>query len=520
MTLEPVTMNCGEGAGWVTRVSLPQPSLKDNTADVDRLKRALGDAYGLNHIHVDMAMAKTLPGLLRENHYTVRCLVIEDQGRGTLVYAGPDDSAAVLAGVAVDLGTTRVAMRLLNLSSCQPMAETSFDNPQTTIGADILARIHYADQTDGLATLNQLIVDGINSELNAMCQSCGISTDHIYLMSVAGNTTMSHLLTGMPVHWMIREPYIPTANHFGFLAARELGLHGSPQAKALLFPNVGSYFGGDVIAGILFSQMHRHTETAILVDVGTNAEVVLGNRDWLIACAGAAGPALEGGMSQIGATAAPGVIDQVAIDSHTHEFDLHTIDGKAPVGICGSGIIDLAAHLYLTGMIDVRGKLIPDACGGRWQNRNDLPRLSIVPGHQSADGRDLCISQADLDSLVRSKAAMYTILETIAGTMGIQLDTLETFYVAGTFGSLINPQSAITIGMMPDLPLERYHTLGNSSLGGASLALCRRTVPEEIAKIRDSITYMELNVNQDFMNRFSAAKFIPHTDKSRFPSVP
>jgi uncharacterized 2Fe-2S/4Fe-4S cluster protein (DUF4445 family) len=265
--------------------------------------------------------------------------------------------------------------------------------------------------------------------------------------------------------------------------------------------------------------MHTRSETAILVDVGTNAEVVLGNKDWLMACAGAAGPALEGGMSRMGTTAAPGVIDRVRIDPASGKFDLHTIDDLPPVGICGSGVIDLAAQLFLAGMIDIRGKFHPPGCKSRLGMRNGMAYLTIVPDDQSGSGLDLCISQADMDSLVRSKAAMYTILETITGTMGMALSDLETFYVAGTFGSLIDPKSAITIGMIPDLPLDRYHSLGNSSLGGATLALKSRNLPGQMEAVTDRITYLELNVNQDFMNRFSAAKFIPHTDKARFPSV-
>ena len=238
-----------------------------------------------------------------------------------------------------------------------------------------------------------------------------------------------------------------------------------------------------------------------------------------MACAGAAGPALEGGMSRMGTTAAPGVIDRVRIDPQSRAFELRTIENRAPLGICGSGVIDLAAQLFQAGMIDIRGKLQPAACGDRYSTQNQLARLMIVPGDQSATGDDLFISQADLDSLVRSKAAMYTILETITGTTGLVLNDLSTFYVAGTFGSLIDPLSAITIGMIPDLPIDRYHVVGNSSLGGATLALTDRSAMAQVDAIGESITYLELNVNQDFMNRFSAAKFIPHTDNSRFPSV-
>jgi uncharacterized 2Fe-2S/4Fe-4S cluster protein (DUF4445 family) len=301
--------------------------------------------------------------------------------------------------------------------------------------------------------------------------------------------------------------------------ARSLGIRANPNARLLIFPNIGSYFGGDLIAGILYSQIYKNDETAILVDVGTNAEVVLGNQNWLIACAGAAGPALEGGVTRMGMTAGPGVIDKISIDPDTREFDIHTIAEQPPRGICGSGVIDLAAQLYLGGMIDIRGKFVPAECRGRLSEINGLTHLTVVSADQSATGSELTISQADVDSLIRSKAAMYTILETITTSVGMTLKDLKRFYVAGTFGSFIDPLSAITIGMLPDLALDTYKSLGNSSLGGATLALTSADCLAEMDRIRDRITYLELNVNQEFMNRFSAAKFLPHTNRSLFPSV-
>jgi uncharacterized 2Fe-2S/4Fe-4S cluster protein (DUF4445 family) len=507
------------GDGWVARVALPAPSLQDNTADADRLSRALQRQFALNFIEIDLELRRQLPALLRANDYALRCLLFQDRGRGILVYAGPVDGDTTLAGLAIDLGTTRIVVRLLDLESHSTLAESSFDNPQIGIGPDILVRIHHADTPGGLAELNRLIIDELNRQVAVLCRTCHIEPHHIYLIAVAGNTTMSHLFAGLPVHWMIREPYIPAANHLELIPAQRLGLAAAPQAQVLVMPNAGSYFGGDLISGILYSGIYQQAETALLVDVGTNAEVVLGNRDWLMACAGAAGPALEGGMSPMGTTAVPGAIDRVRIDPETRAFDLHTIEDLPPVGICGSGVVDMAAQLFLASMIDMRGKFRPQACKDRLYHQNGMSHLTISAAEDSGHGRDLTLSQADLDSLVRSKAAMYTILETITTAMGVELAQLPTVYVAGTFGSRIDPQSAITIGMLPDLPLERYHCLGNSSLGGAVMALTRRDAPEIIANIRDSVTYMELNVNQDFMNRFSAAKFLPHTDRSRFASV-
>jgi uncharacterized 2Fe-2S/4Fe-4S cluster protein (DUF4445 family) len=504
---------------WVKTVKLNPPTLQDNTADADRLIAALKADLQTDHIDIDLDLLKKLPDLLRKWRYQVCCIVFKDRQRWLLTGIAAAGDTGPIAGLAVDLGTTRVVSRLVDLTTGRTLAESAFDNPQDTIGPDILARIHYAEQDDGIERLNKLIVTALNRAIENLCATVKIDPQSIYTLAVAGNTTMTHLFLGLPPGWIIREPYIPVVNRPPVVKAQKLGIRVNPRARVLIFPNIGSYFGGDLIAGILYSEIHRSEETAILVDVGTNAEVVLGNRNWLIACAGAAGPALEGGVTRMGMTAGPGVIDKISIDPESHDFKIHTIEGKTPRGICGSGVIDLAAQLFLAGMIDIRGKFLPSDCGNRLKEIDGLLYLTVVPADQAETGSDLTLSQADMDSLIRSKAAMYTILETITSSVGTQLNDLKRFYVAGTFGSFIDPRSAITIGMLPDLPLESYQPLGNSSLGGATLALTATGCLEEMDRIRDRITYLELNVNQEFMNRFSAAKFLPHTDPTLFPSV-
>ncbi len=503
---------------WVHTLELTRPSLQDNTADAERLLGALEKRLGAKRVDIDLATAARLPALLRENDYRMRAIVFGAGDHWQLVAVCADDARPVL-GLAVDLGTTRMVLSLVDLGSGQILGEDSLDNPQLSVGPDILTRIHFSDADDGLERLQGMVVEGLNRMVATLCRAHAASPEHIVLMSLAGNTAMTHLFLGLNPRWMIREPYIPVINRPGRLKAGDLGLTLHPDARLFVFPNIGSYFGGDLIAGILHSGLHHRKGTAILVDVGTNAEVVLGNRDWLMACAGAAGPALEGGVSKIGTMACPGAIDRVRIDPATRQFDLQTIDDRPPVGICGSGVIDLAAQLFRAGMLDIRGRIVPEACTGRLVDGPHGPALEIVPPPAGADRRGLAIGQAELDSLIRSKAAMYTILETITGSVGVTPDALDAFFVAGTFGAYIDPESAITIGMLPDLPRERYQPLGNSSLEGAQKVLTDPSLLPQVDAIRDRITYMELNVNQDFMNRFSAAKFLPHTNPERFPSV-
>ncbi len=504
---------------WIQTISLDPPSLKDNTADTDRLLNALNRRLNTDAVHIDLDLMRRLPELLRQHTYRIRCILWKSYQQWHLLEVTAAEETRTAAGLAIDLGTTRVVLRLMDLESGRILAESAFDNPQDSIGPDILARIHFAEKENGLKKLNELIISALNNAIEKLCASQRFKPEQIYALAVAGNTSMTHLFMGLDPKWIIREPYIPVVNSPDAIKAQALGLRVNPQARVLIFPNIGSYFGGDLIAGILFSEIYKKSQPCIMVDVGTNAEVVLGNENWLIACAGAAGPALEGGVTRMGMTAGPGVIDQISVKPDSLEFDIHTIDDLPPVGICGSGVIDLAAQLFLSGMIDMRGKLVPRVCGPKIKKISDIFHLIIVPSEKSASGSDLTISQADLDSLIRSKAAMYTILETITASVEIAPQDLESFFVAGTFGAFINPQSAITIGMLPDLPLDRYQALGNSSLGGAALVLQSDKYHDEIDQIRDRITYLELNVNQDFMNRFSAAKFLPHTNTKLFPSV-
>jgi len=519
-----------ENHAWIKRVSprLSPPSLKDNTADVDRLVKGIKKGLGDEEVSVDFAQIRGVTRSLRNHDYEVSAVLFQEHNCWHLIDVFGAKGGANIYGLALDLGSSTLVLRLMDLESGGIRDETSFHNPQIEIGADILTRIHFAAQDGGLSKLQDILIEKLNEAISKLVKKNGIASESLMGMSVAGNTTMTHLFLGLDPYWICREPYIPVVNSPGLLKSRDLGIKINPGAPILISPNVGSYFGGDLIAGILASGMTHQGETAFLVDVGTNAEVVIGNRDWLMACAGAAGPALEGGVANMGMMAGPGVIDRIVIDPATREFEIRAIpddgsieapQGQKPVGICGSGLIDLAAQLFLAGMIDLRGKFVAERCGKRLMEIDGIRHLIVVPSEDSGTGQTLTLCQTDIDGLIRSKAAMYTILTTIGNTVNISLKEISRFYIAGTFGSYIDPQSAITIGMIPDLPLETYVSLGNTSLNGASMALLNTDAKVKLFQIRDQITYLELNVNQEFMNLFSAAKFIPHTDRSLFPSV-
>ena len=506
---------------WIRTITpeITLPSLKDNTADVDRLLRSIKKIMGTDQVSIDFSLIADLPHILRRDNYRV-CVILFEEPRGwTIIDILPEKDKKGICGLAVDLGSSTVVVRLIDLYDGKAIDEINFHNPQIEIGTDILTRIHFASQEEGLEKLQKMLISGLNKEIDNLAKRNGIDLRSVVGISIAGNTTMTHLFLGLTPYWICREPYIPVINRPDIIRASDLGLASNPGAPVLIFPNIGSYFGGDLIAGILASGMTNSSDISLLVDVGTNAEVVLGNKEWLISCAGAAGPALEGGVASMGMMAGPGVIDKVVINPETCEISIRTIGDLLPVGICGSGLIDLVAQLFLAGMIDLRGKYVRKNCGAKLIDIEGINHLVIVHEKDSGTGVPLTLSQTDIDALIRSKAAMYTILTTITRTVNISLNEISRFYVAGTFGSYIDPRSAITIGMIPDLPLETYVSLGNTSLKGASLALVSSMAKKEIFRIQEQITYLELNVNQEFMNLFSAAKFIPHTDRSLFPSV-
>jgi uncharacterized 2Fe-2S/4Fe-4S cluster protein (DUF4445 family) len=515
-------MEPAERERWIKSVSVTvaPPDLKDNTADVDRLLKSIAKGLDPPEVRIPLGLAKKVPSMLRQCNFQVRAELYYGSSSWHVVDISAAAERDLRYGLAVDLGTSMIAIRLLDLETGEVKEEASFLNPQIQVGPDILTRIHYAGQEGGLLKLQGLLLASLNQKIHSFAERRGISRRNITAASVAGNTTMTHFFLGLDPYWICREPYIPVLNRPGLVRAGELGLGIHEEGAVFVLPNAGSYFGGDLIAGILASGMNHQEEISILVDVGTNAEVVLGNRDWFVACAGAAGPALEGGVASMGMMAGPGVIDRVIVEPSTGEFQLKTIEDLPPVGICGSGMIDLVAQLYLAGMIDLRGKYIPEKCGERIQTIDGVHHLLVVSAKDSGTGDALTLSQAEIDSLMRSKAAMHTILSTVIRMVHLDWKDFRRFYVAGTFGSYINPRSAIVLGMLPDLRLDAYEALGNTSLAGATLTLLSLRKRKEADEIRNRVTYVEMNVNQEFMNQFSAAKFIPHTDRTLFPSVP
>ncbi|QCQ22896.1 ASKHA domain-containing protein [Desulfoglaeba alkanexedens] len=497
---------------------LPRPNLDDNTADLDRLERALAQR-GITPLRFDPRTLGEMAGKVREGDFEV-CPVVGREGDGwALIDVVPGASPGDVLGFALDCGTSRLAFYLVDLASGKRLAERSVPNPQIPFGEDILSRIVKARRRDGLEALQRCLINACNETTAALLSEQGRSPSDVYAFTVAGNTTMSHFFLGLDPANLCREPYIPVANHFPFYRAADLGLAIHPRALVYVFPNVGAYFGGDLIAGIVACGLHHREDLSMLVDVGTNAEVVLGNRDWLIACAGAAGPALEGGVVERGMMAAPGAIDWIRIDPGSLEPTYRVIGGGKPVGICGSGLIDLVAEMFMAGILTIQGKINTQLRSPRIVELPDGPAYIVAFADETADGMDLAVSEVDIGILLKSKAAMYTILNVITRKVGVSLQDVKHIFIAGTFGNHIDPAMAIRIGMLPDLPLDTYQGVGNTAGEGAAMLLLDRELLEVVEKLRTRITYIELNVNMELMNEFRGATFLPHTDPRLFPSV-
>jgi len=499
-------------------LKLAPPSMEDSAADLERVIRSLSEVCP-GEFDVPLSVASKIPDVLRQSGFELTVTVSFSDTR-SIIDAEPGDTSGRCFGLAIDLGTTNVVGVLLDLAEGRQLGELSDVNPQIAHGEDILNRIHFCLKKGNLEELQRQAAGCINSIARRLSDAAGIGVHEIGCVSVSGNTTMAHLFLGLDPYNICRAPYVPVANHFGFFRAADLGLDINPEGAAYVLPNVGSYVGGDVLAGVLVSGMHERSEVSLMVDVGTNAEIVIGNRDWLLVCAGAAGPALEGGVVKFGMRAMPGAIERIKINPETMRSEYSVIGGQGvkPRGMCGSALIDLLAELFLKGLIDGRGKFVEPFLPGVREN-DGLREYVVAPAADAEAGEDIVFTEADIDNLVRTKAAMYTALNVVTRELGMSFHDLAEFSIAGTFGAYIAADKAVAIGMVPDIELSKYSLLGNSSLKGACKTLLSREAINEVERIASMITYKELNVSTDFMSEFRAAMFLPHTDASLFPNI-
>ncbi len=507
-------------------LEIDPPSLLDNTSDFDRLQRTLSQQHGITSLRADLPVMRRLATTLREADWKVTAVLEmytwdKPNGPPRLLDLLPgDQTAGPLYGAAIDIGTTSNVIYLVDLNTARVVDTAAEYNGQIVCGEDIISRIVYAKRPGGLEHLQRLVLDTLNGLLDQLAERNGIPREALYRVAVAGNTTMIPLFLALPPEPIRLEPYVPTVRHPFPVKASELGLHVNPEASVDCLPGVGSYVGADITAGVLSSRMYLTDKLTLFIDVGTNGEMVLGNSDWLITCACSAGPAFEGSGVYSGMRATEGAIEEVWIDARTYEPTYRTIGDVPPQGICGSGIISLLAELLLSGLMTKGGRL----------NKN-LPTRRVRRGEHGMEyviawkdetlrkDRDIVITEVDISNLLRAKAAIYAGFCTLTRSVGVQLADVEQVLIGGAFGKYINVEKAIQIGLFPDMPWDRFHFLGNTSVLGTYAVLVCPDLRKELENIASKMTYLELSADNTFTEEFISAMFFPHTDLASFPSV-
>ena len=494
-------------------LELSVPRTGDLTADRERLQNALKPSVGKTNFSYEVFRRDYRA--FRENGWKVTATLVwnGDCWEITAVEAG--DTTAEHYGLAVDLGSTMMAMQLVDMNTGEILAADGAPNPQIPYGEDILSRITYGkDNEEHIRTLQQCVVTGFQELIDRMSELSGIDARKAALMTVGGNTTMIHFLMGIDAFCVFMTPFTPTFNDMGFIHGAELGLDYNGMVYCV--PSIANYLGGDIISGLLTVDMVDSDKLCLYMDIGTNGEMVLGSKEFLFAGAGAAGPALEGGVSKFGIRAKPGAVSHLKIEKD--DLVISTIDDEPALGICGSGIVDLLAEMLLSGWMDKQGKLIREA-SPRIVERDGVLAVIYAYGNESASGEDLYFTENDIVSFRETKAAANTMVACLLEASEIDPSAIDIIYMVGGFGEHIDLESAITIGMYPDVDRSKFVSIGNGSLNGCYKLLTDREQYSRIRHICENIYYLEFAQFPDFIMKMSAAGFFPHTDLESYPSV-
>ncbi|MGA1845349.1 MAG: ASKHA domain-containing protein [bacterium] len=504
-------------------LSLSPPSLEDNRSDLDRIASALvaqGCCEKARFINCPLPLLGKLARQLREGEWKVTATVMELSSEIEIIDIQPGRSDLHHYGLAIDVGTTTVVCHLIDLLEGRIVASAADYNAQINFGEDIISRIIYARSKTGLDKLQKMAIATINRLIDQIIRSEDISPDRIDNVIAVGNTTMMHLLLGINPRYIRQEPYIPTFSAIPhYMKASEIGLQVNKNAYMGGLPSIAGFVGSDITAGILATGIYHLSELSVFIDIGTNGEIVVGNKDWLVAASCSAGPAFEGGEVKFGMRASSGAIDSVKIYPDTLEPAIGVIQKMRPRGICGSGILDCLAEMFLSGIVDRKGKIRHELSHPRIRKGEDGWEYVIAWEGETAIGKDICMTEVDIDNIIRAKGAVFAAIRVLLQEIGYSVDQVDRFMIAGGFGHCLNIEHAITIGLLPDLPLERFRFLGNSAIIGAYLSLISEDLKREIHQVAKGVTYVELSTSRDFMDEYVSALFLPHTDHTLFPGV-
>ena len=494
---------------WVP-LDISPPTIENNTGDLERLAGAAGDK-GLKNAIFSHAFVSSLSGALRTAEWKINLAFTK--GPEALFISPRKEKTRY--GIAVDIGTTTIVLYLVNLLDGSILDTGSTYNSQIRFGDDVITRIVYATEYGGLKELRETVAGDINDLLASLVERHRIAAEDIESAVISGNTTMVHIFWGISPEYIREEPYTPALNAFPLWKAETAGISINPQAPLYTVPCVASYIGGDIASGVLASAMHRKSGLSLFIDIGTNGEIVLGNKEWLVTAACSAGPCFEGSGIKHGMRATEGAVESVKIDPLTFEPSVGVIGGGNPVGICGSGMIDALTEMFMTGVIDQKGRFVKERAPQRIREGFEGPEYLFYRD----DRRDIVLTEIDIENIIRAKAAIYAGISLLLKKMGFTPQDLESVSIAGGFGNYLNIEKAVIIGMLPDIPREKYRFLGNTSVAGAYLCLLSENMRREAEEIARKMTNIELSVSRRFMDEYMSALFLPHTDISLFPTA-
>ncbi len=504
-------------------LKLPEPTVDDNLSDFGRLVRELRKILKKDTISAELNVLKKMAGILRESVWKTTVTVAARNDGYEIVNIEPENKTLQNYAIVIDIGTTTVSGQILDLVNCGhdlcALAESSDYNSQIRYGDDVISRIMYSRKKNGLESLQKALVDTVNGIIHQLIRESDIKKSSISHLIFAGNTTMTHLFFGLDPKNIMLAPYTPVSNVYPLVSARDIGLDLEDHVYIQASPCVSSYVGGDIVAGVIGSGMSRSDKVTLYVDIGTNGEIVLGNKDWLVCASCSAGPAFEGGGIQFGMRAEKGAIEQLRLNPKNYEPMIITIGKEKPKGICGSGLIDCVSELFLARVLDQNGKFRRDLAVSRVREGESGYEYVVAYRENTRIHRDIVVTEVDLANLIRAKAALYAGCKVLLEDVGLTFHDVERIFIAGGFGHYIDIEKAQVIGLLPELPLERFIFIGNGSLLGARLFSFSKGFMEEAENISKMMTNIELSNSQRFMDEFVAACFLPHTDDKGFPKV-
>jgi uncharacterized 2Fe-2S/4Fe-4S cluster protein (DUF4445 family) len=503
-------------------IELPEPSSDDRLPDVTRLVSFLKLNHDEHRLAVSLPVIRNIPDILRQGDFKITATLERpvQKGRKThIIHVQPGDASGTNYAIAIDIGTTTVYGQLIDLITGDIIAETGDFNAQISYGEDVISRIVFAEKSDGLEKLHTVVVKTINSIIQKLVKRSGCDVDNISSMTLAGNTTMTQLFLKINPRYIRRSPYVPAATLYPPIKAVDLGIELNEHASALVYPAVSSYVGGDIVAGVMGSGMYLTDKLTLFLDIGTNAEIVIGNREWFACAACSAGPAFEGGGLEFGMRATKGAIEDFSIDPNTLEPMNICIGNVRPKGICGSGLIIMVATLFEYGIINNLGKYDRDLDTPRIRETNGIYEYVLAWKDDTQIDRDIVLTEIDIENLIRAKGAIYSGCETLLEEVGMSINDLEQIILAGGFGSYVDLEKAMIIGLLPEVDPEKITFIGNGSLMGAKMSALSNHIRKDVAEVTKKMTNFELSETSSYMDNYVAALFLPHTNMELFPKL-